>query len=246
MLDTIMRLQAEAAGSKNGSKVVALLGNHEHMVIGRNTEYMSSASEATFEASGGATKLMARDGKYGKWIRALPLLYIDLRTVFVHGFLDPCFVDPKTGFDQKWLEKYWRTQMNELDHDKKRTERRPERPVTDIFWDRPWVGDAEMRREEELKLRRTLEVLDADRMVVGHTPCLVPKIHDDGILLMMDQATSRWMCNGKPHVVELTAVGEEAEALLPDDGQVVVHQKVKKGVRVRVIKIPVVPKLTRK
>ena len=41
VLDTIMRLQAEAAGSKNGSKVVALLGNHEHMVIGRNTEYMS-------------------------------------------------------------------------------------------------------------------------------------------------------------------------------------------------------------
>lgn len=52
-------------------------------------------------------------------------------------------------------------------------------------------------------LEAVLKHVDADRLVVGHTPATTFKKHFDDRMIVIDVGMSRWMANGAPMLLEL-------------------------------------------
>lgn len=93
VLDLFMRLEQEALAV--GGKVVVLVGNHEDMVIHGREDYVAKQSLPAFGGVQARRESMSAKGRYGKWIRGLPLVYRDMRTVFIHAFLEPGLANPE-------------------------------------------------------------------------------------------------------------------------------------------------------
>lgn len=237
VLDTMMRLQREAGAAGNGCKVVVLTGNHESMVREGHQEYISDASRTLYATRGNLDELLSANGVYGRWLRTLPLYHVEHRTVFVHAFLHPRFVDSASGWPPGRINKVWLQQYNKWDAF-------GGIGVSDVFWDRKWFGSTPMHESDDKLVRQTLQLLDADRMVVGHTPTFVdhPRVHD-GIYFMMDMAMSRWMEDRPPHVLDLTpdtidGVPCPAAVALGLADTPPFYEVCKNGVRARVVQIP--------
>ena len=82
-MDMLMRLQGEARAA--GGQVHVLIGNHELMNLGGDVRDVSAAE---FEALGGVEghrAAFAVDGKYGQWLRTLPVALKINDTLFGHA-----------------------------------------------------------------------------------------------------------------------------------------------------------------
>jgi serine/threonine protein phosphatase 1 len=92
VLNTIIRLQR-----KNAGKVIALIGNHEEMVlsgyagINGTTDDLDSNSE--------------KDDKYLPWIENLPYIYEEENLIFAHAGVDEDEDDPNDSDTYNFTEK---------------------------------------------------------------------------------------------------------------------------------------------
>ena len=202
VMDQMMKLQVQAP--EHGGSVTVLCGNHELMNIDMDLRYVNGASIDKFGGAKAFRELIGPNGHYGKWLRRLPLVHVTLRTVFVHAFLHPQFVGNRT----------WQ-QVNEdyiaMPH-KLPSAGSNHNPV----WHRLHAlqinagygsGGTNMSRkvinEEDIDLNTTLELLSADRMVVGHTPQPSAHVAHSKKLVCIDVGMSRWMNGGRPVLLEL-------------------------------------------
>ncbi len=110
VMDLLMRLQKEA--SRQGGRVLVLLGNHEAMNMFGDLRYVTESDYASYvddksesrrKASGASVPLgfvehreaFGPGGKYGKWLRSLPAIVKVNETIFLHGGLKVDFASWK-------------------------------------------------------------------------------------------------------------------------------------------------------
>lgn len=158
VLDLIMTL--ERLAPESGGRVVALLGNHEHMRLVQADAFMDTAK--SFERAGlDFRKAMGPDSPYGAWLRSLPLACLANGILFCHGGLDAasCATDPYCKATDPAVY-----------------ERRAEAAIRAGRW-----GAAEFGRrtsllhardwwDDEVGVARSLKAWGAEVCVFGHTP----------------------------------------------------------------------------
>lgn len=75
---------------ENNNNVIALMGNHEDMLInyldGTNEDWLWNGHRATIDSYGGYTEQFHNDVQ---WIRNLPLYHEDDNYIYVHAGIDP-------------------------------------------------------------------------------------------------------------------------------------------------------------
>lgn len=190
-----MNLTREAP--KSGGKVVCLLGNHELMNLEGHVHYVHEDSMRRYGGKHEHTRMFAEDHEIGKFIRSMPIVHREMRTIFVHAGLSPTYA--KEGVDginkqaadaihTKWYRSHLFGSRG---------------PV----WTRSVITDAESNQCDGV--REVLALLDADRMVIGHTPQRGGHIETlcDDMLIAADVGMSRWMY-GSLALLELTDVDD--------------------------------------
>jgi predicted MPP superfamily phosphohydrolase len=204
VLDEVMRLQKEAAAA--GSGFVVLLGNHEIMNLRGQVHYVHPEA---FEAYGGKAahqRAMAADGEYGAWLRTLPVVHIDMDTVFVHAGLLPEYA--RRGVDA--LNAGAAQELAAADENKALRSGAADDilGVNGPVWTRRIVhraqqGDCQLVAE-------AVKALGVERMVVGHTPQSAGTLGDfcDTRLVVVDVGMSKWMY-GNLAMLELTLPATE-------------------------------------
>lgn len=158
VIDLLERLRAEAR--KAGGKLIAMSGNHELMNVAGDLRYVSEASAAAFEQ--GRARAFAPGARYARILATWPVITKVDRSVFVHGGV--LLQHVRYGIDR----------MNDETAAWMRGERsapafmmQDDAPV----WTRLYsVADAELPAETCAQLEQVLGELDADRMIIGHTP----------------------------------------------------------------------------
>eukprot|EP00759_Apiculatamorpha_spiralis_P032350 PhF_6_TR3380/c0_g1_i1/m.4830 len=181
IIDLIRNLTQQATAA--GGKFITLLGNHELMNIQGLLHYVR---DEDYELFGGHEKRYAafqKGAEYGDWIRQLPLVHKELGTIFVHAGILPEFASMGVGninFKGKMA-------MEDADW------HNPILGVRGPVWSRTLVNAAQHNMCDELE--KSLRMLDAQRMVVGHTPQRTGDIGSfcDGKLLVVDTMISRWI-----------------------------------------------------
>src|SRR6188768_1832293 len=102
-------------------------------------------------------------GALGRALRALPVAYVTSQTLFVHGGLLPAWAEAGVEGLNRQARECWAAARVNLWSLPKRS---LFRSATGPLWDRSLVrGGPEANRQ----LRETLELLGAQRMVIGHT-----------------------------------------------------------------------------
>ena len=86
-MDLLMRLQSQAPDS--GGRVHVLLGNHELMNLSGDLRDVSDAEHAALADLGGHGAAFAHDGHYGSWLLNLPFMIRINGILFTHGGLPP-------------------------------------------------------------------------------------------------------------------------------------------------------------
>lgn len=175
VLDLLARLEGEA--KQAGGELVLVNGNHELMNVAFDFRYVTPASFTSFADQKGAkidhprladltpsergrAAAFAPGGTYARQLAPRPVVAQVGRTVFVHGGVLPEHVT--YGIDRLNDEvSAWMLGQ------------RPEPPSAaageqGVAWTRAYSNDS--RAVDCARLERTLKALDADRMVVGHTP----------------------------------------------------------------------------
>lgn len=179
VMDLLMRLQNEAPIA--GGEVVVLLGNHEAMNLIGDLRDVSDAEYAAFAADpmpGDATtpdgapagfaqhrEAFSQTGRYGAWLLSLPAIVKRNRTVFVHGGLHPDAVLQGIAAATAQV----RSDLLQL-----MAARTTNDPIpaslgdAGLLWHRGNTGCHPLYESEALD--RALARVDAQRVVVGHTP----------------------------------------------------------------------------
>lgn len=206
VLDYFARLARQAA--EDGGAVVRLLGNHCLMNLAGDTHYVNPVE---LEERGGEAawrNLFSPFGKYGSALRRQPVAYLHNAsgTVFVHGGLAPNWA----ALGVASLNRMAAVQLRAPGVERLRDGVfGPSGPV----WDRTLIEDAVQRRDCT-RLRRSLELLGARRMVVGHTPQASGKVgfFCKGQLVAADVGISGSMM-GNLAAVDINPDTEEVVAL---------------------------------
>jgi hypothetical protein len=104
VMDLLMSLQKDA--SRQGGRVIVLMGNHEAMNIFGDLRYVTNNDYMSFEDDRADTRkrkpdtsrtpgflerceAFAPEGKYGKWLRSLPAIARVNDSIFLHGGISP-------------------------------------------------------------------------------------------------------------------------------------------------------------
>ena len=168
LLDLFKRLQQEAKAA--GGQVINMLGNHELIQYQYHqhpytfyTKYINDLD--TFaDCEEDRIKLLSKDGYYGQWIKTWPVVVREskTKTIFVHGGLIPEIASIGMNIINDEMRKLLDSEKPNFNHWLLDSHGplwyRGYNPTHSKNWD---------QRNKELKL--SLDMLDADKMVVGHT-----------------------------------------------------------------------------
>lgn len=166
LLDLFMRLQKEA--KKAGGDVINILGNHEliqyQYKIHPWTYFKMFINDLDTFADNEEKriKLLSKDGYYGKWLTNLPVAVIEskTKTVFVHGGITSDWASQGIIKINQSMTKLLNSPNPNFDN--------PLLYEKGPLWYRGYLQNKNLKlRNQELK--KALKLLDADRMVVGHT-----------------------------------------------------------------------------
>jgi hypothetical protein len=160
LLDLLERLRPQA--KQAGGQLVAMSGNHELMNVDQNFGYVTHASMEAFASEGGRAAAFRPTGRYAIMLADRPIVYQVGDTLFVHGGILPKHA--RYGLDR--MNDEVRAYM---------LGQRPNAPeiieVGDgLMWTRLYSLDT--TEEGCRQLAEALTLLNAKRMVVGHTPQL--------------------------------------------------------------------------
>ena len=156
VLDLLHRLIRSAPAS--GGAVIALNGNHELMNTAGDLRYITPAAMAAFDDLGGRARAFAPGSEYALRFAEQDVITKIGGTVFVHGAVLPEHVE--YGIERLNLQtrEWLRGARPELPS----IMQSEDAPV----WDRRFSDEAE--ESDCAELERTLSMLDAARLVVGH------------------------------------------------------------------------------
>ncbi|KAI9343773.1 Metallo-dependent phosphatase-like protein [Zopfochytrium polystomum] len=172
------------------SAVHPLLGNHEVMNMANDLRYVTREDTASFGGAAARRAAFAADGWIGAWLRGLNVSAVVDRSVFVHGGILPAWVAAVEGDEEKKGKRKKEDGEREGEGENATTKGKVKgvdrvngeagRAVRDAVWRAPVLGgDGPLwyrgfAQDDERTvckiLRRTLRLVDADRMVIGHTP----------------------------------------------------------------------------
>lgn len=118
-------------------------------------------------------------GKIGRALRALPVVHRTLDTIFVHGGLRPEWAELGVDAINARAAEEWRTAPSTLwSLPRSSLFRDPKGPL----WDRSLTHGS---REASRDVQKTLSLLGAERMIVGHTPTEHAPGGTEGEILML-------------------------------------------------------------
>ena len=160
LLDLFERLRPQA--QQAGGQLIAMSGNHELMNVGLNFGYVTRASMDAFSSEGGRAAAFRPSGRYAVMLADRPVVYRVGDTVFVHGGILPKHV--RYGLDR----------MNDEVRAWMLGQRASAPEIVEgsdgLIWTRLYSLDT--GAQGCAVLAEALALLDAKRMVVGHTPQL--------------------------------------------------------------------------
>lgn len=222
VMDLLMRMQTQARVA--GGRVHVLLGNHEAMNLVGDLRNVSDAEYAAFAkdisglepalANAGLDTVaekpegffqhraaFSKDGYYGKWLLALPSLIKINDTIFVHGGLSPLVGELGLEGTNSRLTK------SLVQHLAIEASSEPLPPILDDpgpLWYRGTAGCHELI--ESSILAAVLDSLDAQRVVIGHTPTPNRKVTQrlSGRVLAIDTGMLNSVYKGQAFALELT------------------------------------------
>jgi hypothetical protein len=152
VLELLMALQGQAAAA--GGQVIVLLGNHEVMNLGGDLRYVSPEDVQDFGSPQARAQAFSASAPLGAWLRERPMVAQVGDTVFVHGGITPRFAELGIGG------------MNTM----AKAVVSGELPGAHLGDDSPiWYRGYLQGQGACQELERALEILGAERMVVGHT-----------------------------------------------------------------------------
>ncbi|KAH3742814.1 Metallo-dependent phosphatase [Pelomyxa schiedti] len=164
VLDFFMDFADQA--KKKGGAIRFVLGNHELMNVLGDWRYVSVRDIQQFGGSAKRKAAFSAEGKYGKWIRSeMKAIIVEDRTLFVHAGLMP--VVAKLGVDHANELINMELRQAAGDVPNRKSKKAPDYSwllgINGTLWTRDIAyGDCKSVRE-------TLDILNLDRMVVGHT-----------------------------------------------------------------------------
>lgn len=178
ILDLLMALEPQA--KEAGGEIIALLGNHEVMNMIGDLRYVHPGDTAAFGGPEARSQAFSRDGAYGEWLLDRPIVAKVGRLVFAHGGITETWA-------QRGLVQINREARESLLLPAGKRESAPVLGPGGPLWYRGFAQDPEAQACPHLQ--RSLDALDADVMVVGHTA------QRSGTIL------SR--CEGRLHVIDI-------------------------------------------
>jgi hypothetical protein len=152
-LEFMERIQKEATAA--GGRVIPLMGNHEAMNLMGDWRYVSPADVRSFGSLEARKEAFSSTGKWGQWLRQKGVAAQVGDTVFVHGGISAAFAH---------------LPIEELSHQALLAIDGGDRSVlgeNGPLWYRGYLLGEESAACQELG--KALELLGAERMVVGHT-----------------------------------------------------------------------------
>ncbi len=170
-----------------------LLGNHEVMCLQGITEFANRQELERVGGPPGWRRAFSRYGEYGRWISTFPAVFVSHGIAFVHGGILPEFA----SHGVEGLNQLVRQQLDARDF------------VRGVFgdagplWTRRLVFDG--RKNQCKLLEQSLSLLNASRMIVGHTINPNARVTSlcGGRLVDIDVGMSG-VINGVPVTVDLT------------------------------------------
>jgi hypothetical protein len=157
VIDLMRQLQEEAPEA--GGEVHLLLGNHEVMNLQGDWRYVSPGDLASFGGRDKRVLAFKKSGEYGGFLATLPMAVKVDDTVFVHGGITPEMAE--LGIDG--INARARKHLFDPPGPDGDAVHGPNGPT----WYRGYVQDPEEKACPTLE--KALDLLDAERMVVGHT-----------------------------------------------------------------------------
>ena len=184
----LLSLQAQAAAG--GGAVYPLLGNHELLNAQGDLDSVSARGKTAFDEPGKTRRqLFAPGGKLALLLATRKVTLVVGRTVFVHGGITT--TQARRGLDELNLaaSEFLTGKRPALDFD-----------VNSMLWLRHYssgVPSAEICEE----LAATLKMIDADRMVMGHTPQKTINAACGGLAWRIDVGLSKTYGSNGPEVL---------------------------------------------
>lgn len=200
VLALLRRLQTEAAAA--GGAVVPLLGNHEVMNVRGDWRYVAPGDLEGYGGDESRRAAFTREGEDGAWLATLDAVAVIDDTVFCHGGLRELWA--RLGTDA--VNRQVREGMFDL------FAKPPVIGDDGPLWYRGYAQDSEAVVCDELG--RSLELVGARRMVVGHTVQDDGRItaRCDGRVVLIDTGIS---AHYGSHVAALQIIAADAKALYP-------------------------------
>lgn len=158
IFDWLERLRPEAQAA--GGELILLSGNHELMNVAQDFGYVTPKAFAAFDDLGGRPRAFRPGGVYALRIALRPFVIQVGDAVFVHGGILPEHVEYGLARMQHELRSWLAGQS-------------PSLPALVASADSPVWTRAYSLEDQPAdcdRLKRTLSLLGAARMVVGHTP----------------------------------------------------------------------------
>eukprot|EP00331_Platyophrya_macrostoma_P000446 CAMPEP_0176405102 /NCGR_PEP_ID=MMETSP0127-20121128/159_1 /TAXON_ID=938130 /ORGANISM="Platyophrya macrostoma, Strain WH" /LENGTH=348 /DNA_ID=CAMNT_0017784139 /DNA_START=1494 /DNA_END=2540 /DNA_ORIENTATION=+ len=219
VMDFIMRLTKDATVASEGrDRVETLLGNHELMNLQGHFHYVHPESHEDFGGRHARKRAFAKDGTYGAFVRSMKLVHQEGESVFVHAGLMPSYAEQ--GVDA--LNRATRSELLGGEGDGRHRnspwdDRHKLFGVHGPIWTRLLITDA--MNDRCSNVHRSLELLGAKRMVVGHTPQRAGRIETycDDALIAVDVGLSKWMYGNLAalEISEFTDGTTELREILP-------------------------------
>ena len=224
VMDLLRDLQPQALAA--GGRVHVLLGNHEAMNLVGDLRDVSTAEFAAFASTDRDSDrqddllaeqprgylqhraAFAANGSYGRWLLSLPAIVRINRTLFVHGGLPPLVA-------QRGLQELNHSVRAALaDAAAVQDPEAPLAPVLDNAGPLWYRGSAQCHPLlEQTTLDAALSALNADRVIIGHTPTATRRIQRrlDGRVYAIDTGMLKAVYRGEAFALELQ--GDVARAL---------------------------------
>jgi hypothetical protein len=238
-MDLLMRLQPEAQAA--GGRVHVLMGNHELMNLSGDLRDVSEAEHAALADLGGHAAAFAQDGFYGSWLLGLPVMIRINGTLFTHGGLPPTLASMTLQEINELAQQHLRTLLSEGQRLREQELLAADANLMSVVYDADeetlaglgeafvtaanspmFGGDGPLWYRgsaachallEHDPLTKTLTALNAQRVVVGHTPTPDREINTrlDGRVYVIDTGMLTQVYKGQPRLLEMR--GEQIRGL---------------------------------
>lgn len=164
----IHRLELEAP--ETGGKVHFLLGNHEIMVMQGDLRYINPKYDTVCTLLGTTyDQLFSNETYLGRWLRSKHVVMKINEILFVHGGLNPAFVD--SGYTIDYINSFYHQNI-----DKQYEAVKSDSLLSLLFgsrgptWYRGYFTDSKRYpNATDSDIENLLEFYDVNRIVVGHT-----------------------------------------------------------------------------